>query len=70
MSSTGTEGRAAFRGRPSGENGLVDAQQEKQAHAMNGAVEARGRLGRRWPLVALVAGVLGVVLGLLIGWLV
>jgi hypothetical protein len=48
----------------------VDAQQEKQAHAMNGAVEARGRLGRRWPLVALVAGVLGVVLGLLIGWLV
>jgi tetrahydromethanopterin S-methyltransferase subunit D len=37
---------------------------------MSEAVEARGRLGRGWPLVALVAGVLGVVLGLLIGWLV
>ncbi len=57
-------------GGPAGENGIVDAQQERQAQAMNEAVEARSRLGRRWPLVALVAGVLGVLLGLLLGWLV
>src|SRR5207248_711690 len=55
--------------RAAGENRFVDTQQHQQADALRAAVDARRRLGVRWPVVALVAGVLGVLLGLLLGWL-
>jgi ElaB/YqjD/DUF883 family membrane-anchored ribosome-binding protein len=48
----------------------VDTQRQQQAQAMRDAVEARRRLASGWPLLAIVAGALGVLLGLLLGWLV
>lgn len=43
---------------------------DAQARATERALEARARLGRRWPVMALVAGLVGVALGLLIAFLV
>jgi hypothetical protein len=43
---------------------------EAQAQATERALAARERLGRGWPVVALVAGLLGVGLAFLIAWLV
>jgi len=47
----------------------VEDGRDAQAQATERAIAARGRLGRRWPIVALVAGLLGVGLALLIAWL-
>ena len=67
-SSTGTEG---FGGGSLGDNESVDHHEvEAQAQATERALKARARLGRSWPIVALVAGLLGVALGLLLAWLV